>query len=170
MEALREAAEKQLFLWLRRVKRKHGQELKFIAVTADLDGETGELVRVHHHVPIAAEGISWDLLRKEWKLGSVDIVQVRHNVDYTPIAVYLMRQVRRRPDAKKYRVSRGMEQPEVMEREIIGHVQMRVPVGALLLESSEFQIDFPGQYMRYIPKKKTPKVGGHKEGGDDDGL
>lgn len=167
MDALREAAEHQLFLWIRRVKRKYGKELKFVAVTADLDGDTGELVRIHHHLPIAAEGISWDLLRKEWKLGSVDIVQLRHNVDYTPIAVYLMRQVRRRPDAKKYRVSRGMEQPEVMEREIYGHVQMRVPVGALLLESSEFQIDNPGQYMRYIPRKKSPKTDG---GGDGHGL
>jgi hypothetical protein len=167
MDALREAAEHQLFLWIRRVKRKYGKELKFVAVTADLDGDTGELVRIHHHLPIAAEGISWDLLRKEWKLGSVDIVQLRHNVDYTPIAVYLMRQVRRRPDAKKYRVSRGMEQPEVMEREIFGHVQMRVPVGALLLESSEFQIDNPGQYMRYIPRKKSPKTDG---GGDGHGL
>jgi hypothetical protein len=167
MDALREAAEHQLFLWIRRVKRKYGKELKFVAVTADLDGDTGELVRIHHHLPIAAEGISWDLLRKEWKLGSVDIVQLRHNVDYTPIAVYLMRQVRRRPDAKKYRVSRGMEQPEVMEREIFGHVQMRVPVGALLLESSEFQIDNPGQYMRYIPRKKSPKTDG---GGDGHGI
>ena len=166
LEALREASEHQFELWLRRIKRKFGGEVKFVSVTSDLDGDTGEVVRVHHHVVLAAEGISWDLLRSEWKLGGMDIRQLRHNADYTPIALYLMRQVRRRPDAKKYRVSRGMVQPEITEREILGNVQMRVPVGAKLLEASEFNLESAGQYMRYIPKKKAPKG----RGGGDDGI
>lgn len=151
---LREAADKQLTLWMRRVKRKFGGKIKAVLVTSDVDHETGELVRVHHHVVLAAEGISWDLLRGEWKHGSVDIKQLRAQPDYTPIATYLMRQVRKQPDKKKYRVTQGMEQPKIEEREILCNSEMRAPAGANVLERSEYTAESIGQYIRYVPKKR----------------
>ena len=151
---LREAAEKQMSLWLRRVKRKFGGKIKALMITSDVDHETGELVRVHHHIVFAAEGISWDLLRKEWKHGSVDIKQLRAQPDYTPIATYLMRQVRRQPDKKKYRVTQGMEMPKIEERVVLSNSEIRAPAGANVLERSEFSADSIGQYIRYVPKKR----------------
>ena len=151
---LREAAEKQMTLWIRRVKRKLGGKIKALMVTSDIDHETGEMVRVHHHIVFAAEGISWDLLRKEWKHGSVDIKQLRAQPDYTPIATYLMRQVRRQPDKKKYRVTQGMELPKIEERVVLSNSEIRAPAGANVLERSEFSADSIGQYIRYVPKKR----------------
>lgn len=157
LDALREAADKQMSLWLRRVKRKFcadGKKLKALMVTSDIDHETGELVRVHHHIVLAAEGISWDLLRREWKNGSVDIRQLRAQADYTPVATYLMRQVRRQPDRKKYRVTQGMEMPVTEERVVLSHAEIKAPAGATVLERSEFSSDCLGQYIRYVPRKR----------------
>ena len=151
---LREAADKQLTLWLRRLKRKYSGKIKAVLITSDVDHETGELVRVHHHIVLAAEGISWDLLRGEWKNGSVDIKQLRAQPDYTPIATYLMRQVRKQPDKKKYRVTQGMEQPKIEEREILCNTEMKAPAGANVLERSEYTAESVGQYIRYVPKKR----------------
>lgn len=167
LNALREALDHQLGLWLRRIKRKHGEKIKALMVVSDMDHETGELVRCHCHIVLAAEGISWDLLRKEWKLGSVDIRQLRNQPDYTPIAVYLMKQVRRQPDKKKYRVTQGMELPIVEERVITGHTEIKVPAGALVLERSEFHEDSLGQYIRYIPKRTINPAGKSSEKGRD---
>ncbi|MBP3412380.1 MAG: hypothetical protein J6K89_03900, partial [Oscillospiraceae bacterium] len=84
LQALRAAVDHQVTLWLRRIKRKYDGKIKALIVVSDMDHETGELVRCHAHIPLMAEGISWDLLRKEWKLGSVDIRQFRNQPDYTP--------------------------------------------------------------------------------------
>ena len=151
---LREAADKQLTLWVRRLKRKYSGKIKAVLITSDVDHETGELVRVHHHIVLAAEGISWDLLRGEWKHGRVDIKQLRAQPDYTPIATYLMRQVRKQPDKKKYRVTQGMEQPKIEEREILCNTEMKAPAGANVLERSEYTAESIGQYIRYVPKKR----------------
>jgi hypothetical protein len=163
---LREAAEKQMNLWLRRIKRKAGN-LKYIAVTSDIDGDTGEAVRIHHHLVIAAEGLSWDLLQQQWRLGSVDIRRLRGQKDYTPVAVYLLRQVRRQPDAKKYAVSRGMLLPAVTEREVLGNPEIRVPAGASVLERAEYNAETVVQYVRYVPKKRESRT---EDGGGERGI
>lgn len=158
-EKLRKAAEKQMNLWLRRVKR-NAEAVKYVAVTSDVDGDTGEVVRIHHHLVLAAENISWDMLREQWKMGSVDIRRLRGQADYTPVAVYLMRQVRRQPDAKKYAASRGMLQPEITEREVLGNPEIKAPAGANVLERSEYNPETVVQYIRYVPRKRE-KRGGH---------
>lgn len=155
MNLLRDAAEKQMMLWLRRVKRKYGGKIKALLVTSDLDHETGELVRIHNHIVLQAEGIGWDLLRKEWKLGSVDIKQLRQQPDYTPIATYLMRQVRRQPDKKKYRVTRNMEKPQISQERVVLPTEIKAPPGAKVLEKSAYSVEHIAQYIRYVPKKKT---------------
>lgn len=159
------AADHEMSLWMRRIKRKSSGEIKTLAVTSDVDHETGELVRVHHHIVLKAEGISWDLLQQEWKNGGVDIRRLRAQPDYTPIAVYLMRQVRKQPEKKKYRVSQGMEQPVTKEREVLCHAEIKAPAGANVFERSEYSADCVGQYIRYVPRTKRPlqKGGGNGE-------
>ena len=163
-QKIRELAEHQCKLWLRRIARKAGGKLKYLGVSSDMDGQTGELVRAHCHVVLDAPGVSWDALREAWHLGWIDIRQLRKQRDYTPVAVYLMRQVQRVPDKKKYFVSRGMEQPEVLERIVPYEGEIRVQPGATVLERSEYNPDNVSQYVRYLPRKPRPKLGGHQRG------
>lgn len=159
LDALKDAAEREFSKWLRRIRRKVDAEIRFLSVTSDLDGTTGEIVRVHHHVVLAVDGgesaqsISWDLLRSQWHNGGVDIQRLRRQRDYTPVASYLLRQVRHKEDAKKYRVSKGMMMPEISEREILGNVAIKAPAGAIVVEQSAFNVENVTQYIRYIPKK-----------------
>lgn len=161
LDALRKEAEKELTNWIRRMKRKTG-ELKFLSVTSDIDGDTGELVRVHHHVVLMASAVSWDTIKNCWNSGGTDIKQLRNQPDYTPIAVYLMRQVRRQPDAKKYRCSRGMAVPEIEEREVTGATEIKVPAGATVFERMEYTADSVGQYVRYLPRKRIERRQQHE--------
>ena len=163
-QKIRDLAEHQCKLWLRRIARKAGGKLKYLGVSSDMDGQTGELVRAHCHVVLDAPGVSWDALREAWHLGWIDIRQLRKQRDYTPVAVYLMRQVQRLPEKKKYFVSRGMEQPEVLERIVPYEGEIRVQPGATVLERSAYDPDNVSQYVRYLPRKPRPKLGGHQRG------
>ena len=163
IDTMRDKADHQMMLWLRRIRRMTEGKIKFLAVTSDIDGDTGECVRVHHHIVMSAVGLSWDKVREAWKLGTVDIRPLRDQQDYTPVATYLMRQVRRVPDKKKYHVSRGMLMPEISEREVTGHAQIKAPAGAYVLEQ-EYQAENITQYIRYKQPEKRYKRGGRKNG------
>ena len=151
MLQIRKKAEHQFKLWIRRVMRKSEQKIKYVYVTSDMDAETGELVRLHHHA-VLKEGCSWDLLQKEWKHGDVDIRQIRDQDDFTPIAVYLLRQVRRVPEAQKYKTSKDMEKPVVEERLVATTAPIRVQPGNKILEV-QYSQESIGQYVRYKKKK-----------------
>lgn len=175
MDGLRKKAEHEIELFLRRLKRelgKQGIELKYIAVTSDMDGDTGEAVRIHHHLVIPAEGIRMEEgilyvgskpISSIWGKGHIDYRPLSHQDDYTPLAEYLMRQVRRMTDAKKYKPSRNLKKPKlVSERIIYIAKELRIPKGAKLLYRSAYM---PGeaQYIRYVEGKKEDKDRGKTE-------
>lgn len=155
MDAVRKAADHECMLWQRRIGRKlpGDVQLKMVAATSDMDGDTGEVKRVHSHIVMTGGIISWDELQRQWKNGSVNIRQISEQDDYTPIAVYMLRQVRRVPEKNRYRTTRNMEKPKIEEREISGNAPIRLPGGAKLLER-QYDAEFIGQYVRY-KKKKT---------------
>ena len=85
-EIIYEAAEKELKLCIRRVMRamgKEGEEIRYIAITSDMDGDTGESVRVHHHLVVNAEARAAFL--SKWTLGGVSIEPLSKQGDYTPM-------------------------------------------------------------------------------------
>jgi hypothetical protein len=150
LDGVRRAAEHALRCCIRRVKRdleKSGVSLKYLAVTSDMDGETGEIVRVHHHLVINRE--AKDAFLAKWTAGGVDWETLRDQDDYTPIAVYLMNQVRRVPDEKKYMPSRNLIRPQPKDRAAKNGSELRTPKGAKLLSRGAW---FPGrpQYIRYV--------------------
>lgn len=155
MDAVRKAMDHEITLWLRRVFRKSGLKLRYVVVVSDMDGETGELCRIHAHVPIKA-GLSWDLIQSEWKHGEVSIREFREQDDYTPIAAYLLRQVRRQPEANKYRCSKGMEKPVVEEIFVASGSALRVPTQAKVLEDN-VNAENENQYIRYKTKPAGKK-------------
>lgn len=156
MNAIWEAADHEMELCLRRVKRKLeklGVELKAAYITSDMDGKTGESVRVHHHLVVNREvrdafveawekyglgGVSWEELRKKSK-----------QQDRTPIAEYFIRQVRRIPDAKKYRTTRNLVRPKPKDRASDSDAQLQIPRGGELLYIQEHRKGQP-QYIRYV--------------------
>ncbi len=161
MDILRLAAEHALRLVIRRVGREVGRGVlvKVVAITSDMDGDTGEIVRIHHHlvVPRACK----EAFVKKWAdagWGGVDWEPLSNQHDYTPIAEYFAKQVRKVPDAKKYFSTRNLVRPEPKDRTALTAGELRVPTGASLLHRSEFKPGRP-QYIRYIlPEAKRRRV------------
>lgn len=152
-------ADHELELFLRRARyacKKAGVELKYFAITSDMDGETGELVRVHHHIITTREVKK--IIRPLWINGAIEKDAVWHEDDHFGLAKYLMDQVRRIPDAKKYKRSRNLSIPEPKDRIAMGGKEVQPPKGAFIVYRSTF---IPGrpQYIRYILPKEE-KIGG----------
>ena len=170
--AIWEAAAHELDIALRRVKRrleKQGLELKAIYCTSDMDGDTREIVRVHHHLIVNA-GVqeaflaAWD----KYGLGGVSWTSLwQDQLDRTPIAEYIIKQVRRIPDAKKFRSTRNLIRPKCRDRIANTDNELQVPRGGKLIYRQEYKNNQTGsrgyqnrqpQYIRYIlPEKKPPK-------------
>lgn len=152
-DALWKAAQHEMRLFLRRVKRgaPQGAYIKSAMITSDMDGETKELVRIHHHGVIA--GCDLALLQDKWKYGRVFCSPLDEGPDYTAIAHYFMEQVRHMPDEKKYSTSKNLVRPQPTERAALGNAELRIPRGAELLFRSEFSTGRP-QYIRYTFKKR----------------
>lgn len=162
--AIWESASHELEIALRRVKRrleKLGMELRAIYTTSDMDGETGEMVRVHHHLIVNAG--TEDAFLDAWEkygLGGVSWSPLWENqIDRTPLAEYLIRQVRRIPDAKKYRCTKNLILPVPKDRIVATDNELQVPRGGKLVFRQEYRNDIRGtedyrgyqpQYIRYI--------------------
>lgn len=167
MEHIKENAKHQLKLFFKRVagacKRK-GIELKYIAITSDMDGETGEYVRIHHHIVVPAEVV--EICEAKWKLGYVRKNKVWEEPDHFGLAKYLMDQVRRVPDQKKYTPSRNLIVPEPVDRIARGGKEVQPPKGAVMIHRSEWKPGLP-QYIRYIiPKDKRNNSDGNGQDGE----
>lgn len=145
-----QAARQNLTRFIRKLRdaaKKQGIELRYVAATSDLDGETGEVVRVHHHLIVNREAKG--LLQDLWKDGGLDYEPMSAQPDYTPIAAYLIRQVRHVEDAKKYSSSRNLRRPEPKDAAAKSAAVLRAPKGAILVDAGS---NVPGQaqYIRYI--------------------
>lgn len=146
---LRKEANRELDNFIRRVKRRlpPGAELKYIAVTSDMDGETGEAVRIHHH--IIANRAAWQACVEAWPHGCAYAKALSAQKDYTPLAEYLLNQVRRLPDEKKYKPSRNLVRPQPKCRVVWSGAELRVPKGCELLYRTAYSGKRAGQYIRY---------------------
>ena len=161
LRCIREAAAQEMENYLRRVKRaleKEGRadELKYIAITSDMDGDTKETVRVHHHliVPASCEHI----VRMKWGRGGTYCKPLSKQEDYMPIAEYLIAQVRGALNAKKFVSSRNLIRPQPKDRIAVSDAEIRVPRNCKLIQRAEYKRGAP-QYIRYIlPEKKAADI------------
>lgn len=163
MDRMFHAAHHQLRLWLRRVRRAckaAGVELRYaLAITSDMDGKTGEVVRLHHHAVINLEAA--EIALEQWTLGGTDRERLYDEVDHTGLAAYLLDQVRRLPDEKKYISSRNLIIPQPKDRVAVNEAELAVPRGGQLLYRAGYRPGMP-QYIRYI----LPEVGKIRAGKD----
>lgn len=143
------AARHQVELCIRRAARRcrqQGVPFRYIAFTSDMDGETGEAVRVHHHLIVNGEAV--EIVRQAWGLGGVDWEALWGN-DQSDLAAYLVRQVRQISNMAKYIPSRNLRRPKPKDRIAVNGAEVRVPKGAQLLYRAPYR---PGQaqYIRYL--------------------
>lgn len=161
LRCIREVAAQEMVNYLRRVKRaleKEGRadELKYIAITSDMDGDTKETVRVHHHliVPASCEHI----IRMKWGHGGTYCKPLSKQEDYMPIAEYLIAQARGTLNAKKFVSSRNLIRPQPKDRVAVSDAEIRVPRNCKLIQRAEYKRGAP-QYIRYIlPEKKAADI------------
>lgn len=171
-DLIMEAAWHEAELCLRRVARemkKDGTELRYILVTSDMDGDTGEQKRVHHHLLVEA-GCQQVFVKKWEKLGKVNWKKISKQADYTPIAEYFLRQVRRIPDAKKFRSSRNLVRPQPKDRAVMTDAELRVPKGGKLLFRQEYKSwgsAYQPQYIRYIIPEDKRKPAAQRRRSDE---
>lgn len=157
-DTLYSAAEKELENFIRRVQRdlKGAVELKYIAITSDLDGQTKKPVRIHHHIVINREAL--ESCRKKWR-GNIfeKELYLIHN-DFSALAEYLINQVRYIPNAKRYHPSRNLVPPretKPVEVTRYGDAEMKIPKDCIKLYRSEY-CKGANQYIRYYrpPRKE----------------
>ena len=175
--AIWEAAAHELDIALRRVKRrleKEGVELKAIYCTSDMDGDTKEPERVHHHLLVPA-GVQEAFLSawEKYGLGNVSWTPLWENqIDRTPIAEYIIKQVRRIPDAKKYRSTRNLIRPVPTRRIVNTDNELMVPRGGKLIFRQEYRNNagdrddyrnYKSQYIRYITPKCLKRKDAQRE-------
>lgn len=161
LRCIREAAAQEMANYLRRVKRAlekecRADELKYVAITSDMDGDTKETVRVHHHliVPASCEHI----IRMKWGHGGTYCKPLSKQEDYMPIAEYLIAQVRGELNAKKFVSSRNLIRPQPKDRVAVSDAEIRVPRNCKLIQRAEYKRGAP-QYIRYIlPEKKAADI------------
>ena len=155
------AAEQEGTNWIRRIQRRKKSLggtalLRYVLVASDMDGKTGEQKRVHLHALFP----KWakELAVEAWKHGWVDIRNLREQDDYTPIAEYLLRQVRRRPDSKKYRTAQNMDKPIVTIENIPDNIPMKVRKNEVIMHQNAIEPGRP-QYLRVVDLgRKRPEV------------
>lgn len=149
-EEIIQIAEHQMSLCLRRVQReakKRGIEVKAVPVTADMDGETKEQVRVHHHVVVNIEAA--ELFGEKWKHGKrVDYKYLQAQKDRTPLAHYLMEQHLHIPNSKAYITTRNLDRPKCVDRIARNGAEIALPRNCELLYRSAHTMGF-NQYLRY---------------------
>ncbi len=147
----RAAATKQLRNWLERVRReckKAGVEFRYICVTSDMDAETGEVVRLHHHAVINAEAL--EIALRKWTAGGTYRSKLDGRPDKTELAKYLVGQARRDlPEEKKYIPSRNLVRPVPKDRITGSTAEIRPPRHAVLVHRGEYVPGRP-QYIRFI--------------------
>lgn len=179
-ETERAAGEKKVKNFLRRLRRqadKAGLTFRWVLVSSEQTDE-GERARLHHHLVISGDLLRFDGQERRWYLGRqpaeqawglgwADVRTLRDQKDYTPVALYLVRQARREPDEKKWSSSRNMKKPIVKERLVVRPGPLQAPKGALVLHSGEYDSQSGSHYLRFLRKRKEKEPADRpKEGGD----
>lgn len=157
---------------VRKAAAREGLELRYVLVTSDTDEDTGELVRVHHHLVVNRE--CRELVLEKWgngddrEKGDVDLWDT---ADYTPLVEYMLKQVRHIRDAKRYAVSRNLIRPEPKPRKALSGARLREPKGCKLLYAAPYTGAGECQYIKYLlPEEQWEGIWKGKNGGFPDGL
>ena len=102
-----------------------------------------------------------EIARKKWKGGEVHERGCSDEVDRTRLAGYLLNQVRRLPDEKKYIPSRNLITPQPKDRIARSGAELKVPQGGQLLYRGPYMPGMP-QYIRTLSRRSGKYRGNRK--------
>lgn len=165
-DAVLRAAEHDASLYLRRLQRHlksqgvDPDKIRIVVSTSDMDGKTQEIVRPHHHIILPR--VSFETAAKAWNLGSVEYQILKNQDDYTPLAAYICAQVRRRPDAKKWRTTRNMKKTVVNERWATEDEILKPDRHGKLTGRNNWEKGKP-QYIRFVKGAAMPAGRGERK-------
>lgn len=159
--------------FIRRIKAAGAKSIKYVIVPSDMDGTTGKETRAHIHIIINANHflmkdkkltLNGKTLEDLWGNSSSVEYEFLRAGSYNKLAAYLIRQTRNIQNRKKYRASRNLEKIVPEEFEVLSiYAADEIPVqGDATIEERQFREETSMQYVRYIPKPKPKKTGGHK--------
>lgn len=163
------AARYEMGLCFRRARnacKKRGTELRYFGVTADVDGKTGEAVRVHHHIIVNRDAAG--ILMDAWKLGAAKgkTLYSKNHGDLTDLVEYLLGQVRQIGEEKRYTPSRNLKAPAATAPRLARNpeAELRVPKGCSLIWRAEIYPGRPQKIRYYRPAADVRKkeAGGGK--------
>lgn len=149
----------------RAVKKLGGGQIAYYEVVSHKDAETGAEKRLHVHYVIRLDGVRFEngrwmlgdkALEDIWGMGGVWAEPLHQQPDYTPLALYLLRQADR--DGKKaYNPSRNLKKPIVTETLALTGRQLRAPAGAVVMENRWDAVN-GANYIRYkAPAKEAQR-------------
>ncbi len=128
--------------YLRRCRRVCNAQhipFRYILVTSCMDGKTGEIVRVHHHLVVNSEAAS--ICAEQWKAGGSMPRKLYGSTggDLSPLAEYMIAQTPSFHGKKKrYHPSRSLVLPEPCDRhEIEPGEAIAIPPGHKIIWKSD---------------------------------
>ena len=164
-DAIWDAAKKEGEKFIRRLRKAGAEDLRYVLVPSDMDGTTGDEVRVHLHLVISGDcfvladkqlrlGQEGPTLGELWGKGIV-LHEFLRGGSYNKLAAYLIRQTREIANRKKYTCSRNLEQiePEEYITTLTPSEDFPTPKGYRREEWQGGASDRRAmQYARYVPE------------------
>ncbi len=164
-DAILDAAEADAQRFIRRLRDAGANACKYVLVPSDMDGTTGEEVRVHIHVILSGKDFVYQdkrltirgsgrTLDDIWGRGMV-LHEFLRGGSYNKLAAYLLRQTRIRKNRKKYKCSKKMDriEPEEYETSLTPSDDFQTPKGYRREEWQGGDSDRRAmQYARYVPE------------------
>ena len=167
-DALYVSAEREAENYLKRLRRAcraAGVELKSVYVTSDMDGETFDPVRVHHHLIVNREAAA--LAEKCWRAGGAKARTLYgEHGDLSELARYMITQARPMPGHHRYHPSRTLEKPERTDPVPARNpdAPLRVPAGCEFIWRSETAAGRAQTIRYYRPPEKRRRPRKRKGG------
>lgn len=173
-------AEKQAKLFIQRLARvykKMGITLRWIEQTSFIDGDTGEVVRIHHHILVTGaafkyqENGTWTVggktLNEIWGFGTVDWQPIRDEDNHNGIAIYMYRQAHAEANEKRWTCSRNMIEPEIhdhllasaeaVKKYLNRDGSLKIPRAAENVATDEYDESIGRHYVTYTLAGKEEK-------------
>lgn len=144
-ESIRTSAEHELKKYIMRCQyecHKLGIIMRAIYVTSDKDSDTGNHVRVHHHVIVNNDAV--EIMIRQWHDGLVKCKSLNSDVDHTGLAAYIIRQsTTNNRRAHTYGRTRNLLKPTVSEYVLANpDDDLIAPEGAQIISSSRNKIKY----------------------------
>ena len=142
------AAEKEIHKLIERCRyhcAKEGVIFKCIYVTANINPDTNNRARIHHHVVVNCEAM--ETLKRLWRHGHVLVENVKNEVDHVRLARYMMDQVPYEKGHNNYGRTLNLEKPFITEHVLWNPYKVLTPPeGAIVLKQGL-------NYLRFVRDK-----------------